>query len=76
MAKVSIEAAAKSRRSLYVRSGKLELKLATEFLHDNCDSWNEDCENTFRLLLDKAAMYIAKAEALDELLKLAEESNS
>lgn len=58
----------RDRKQFYIQEGEIELRNATDFLHAKCDDWNDECERTFGELLGRAAGYLQKAAAMNELL--------
>lgn len=62
------------RKQFYIQEGKIELRNATDFLHSHCDEWNEECEQTYRNLLNCSAGFLQKASAMEELEKIFESS--
>ncbi len=58
------------RKAFYVQEGKIELKNAMDYLNAHCDSWTEEEKRMYEELLNRAKMYMNKAEAMEELLKI------
>ena len=59
-----------NRKAFYVQEGKIELKNAMDYLYTYCDSWKEENERTYTEILSRAKMYMDKALAMEELLKI------
>lgn len=60
------------RKEFYVQEGRIELKNAMDYLNTHCDSWREENEATYTELLSRATMFMDKAMAMEELLKINE----
>lgn len=60
------------RKKFYVQEGKIELKNAMDYLHAHSENWKEENERVYAELLNRAAMYMNKAMAMEELLKINE----
>ena len=60
----------KHRKEFYIQEGKIMLKNAMDYLHTYCDSWKEENEKIYTELLSHAKMYMDKALAMEELLKI------
>lgn len=58
------------RKEFYIQEGKIELKNAMDYLNAHCDNWKEENEKTYMELLSRAEMYMNKAMAMEELLKI------
>lgn len=58
------------RKEFYVQEGEIEMKNAMDYLHAHCDSWREENERIYTEILSRAAMYMNKAIAMEELLKI------
>lgn len=58
------------REIFYLQEGKIALKNALDYLNANCNSWKEENEKTYTELLNRAQMYMSKAEAMKELLRI------
>lgn len=58
------------RKEFYIQEGKIELKNAMDYLHTHCDNWREENERIYNSILSRAAMYMDKAMAMEELLKI------
>ena len=55
-------------RDFYRQEARIELQQAATLLHSRADNWDNKCEEEYRELNHRAKIYLAKAEALHELL--------
>ena len=56
-------------RDFYRQEARIELQQAGTMLHTYADVWNESRETAYQDLNRRATVYLAKADALDELLR-------
>lgn len=62
------------RKAFYVQEGKIEMKNAMDYLNAHCDSWNEENKIKYSEILNRAEMYLNKAIAMDDILKIETEA--
>lgn len=58
----------KTKKEQYIAMGRAALDAAQEMLRAHADEWTSDLETQWRDCVHRAALYLAKATAIDEVL--------